>query len=160
MVPWWMRLVFSLASAILAGAGVGAAGYCWEVLRDPASRFQWSTLFLSILLIGLMSIPGWLVAAPVVLALRHYERFGLWRIALIGLGIGPFILGASQLISYITDMQSASFAPLGSAVWTLATTVSAFATGFYLFMVRWWLRREKKGDAKSASPSDLASLRT
>jgi len=93
MVPWWKRLLISLVGWIV-GAVLGAAVMVIQALitdPPPLARAGESLVGFASLapLFALVSLPGWLVALPLVVAARSLCRWRFWAWLAAGTAIGP-----------------------------------------------------------------------
>ena len=151
MVPWSERLAYSFLSAVVAGAAVGGGWYCLGGFRPPNSPFEVVGLEAYSQGVALGSFPAFLIAVPLVLAVRNYRGLRLYWILPLGSAIGPLWIVAVEFYHYSTDPPTAIFQWTAPVVWILATVVSVLATSFYVLLVR-WAQVKQSGDAASASP--------
>ena len=137
MVPWWKRLVYSLASAVL-GAGVsGACAAAQQVIANSHGHLSAMAVWTSILFFDpwviALSLPGWVVGIPLVLLVTNIRGWRFWVYWAIGIGIGPLLVLAVALYSGpgFAGLPGSSM----SAVY-LAGAVSGLTTLLYLLLLR------------------------
>lgn len=134
MVPWWKRLIYSFISALIGGSVVGAIASCRDALRE--GHLDLSRVVLSTCIVLVASLPGWIIAIPIVLVLKAYGGWRLWACAVAGVCIGPVVILAVAAYGFLTDPRASGFAQ-GSAVFlVLSGAVSMLATTVYLVLVR------------------------
>lgn len=95
MVPWWKKLLISLVGWI-AGAVLGAVVMVAQALvtdPPPMSRAGESLVAFASLapLLTLVSLPGWVVAIPLVLVAKSFCRWRFWAWLAAGTAIGPVL---------------------------------------------------------------------
>lgn len=152
MVPWWKRLLFFMLSAVFAAAIVGAAWYCWwGGMRMPGEPFLLPAFAIHIVVTIFLSLHGWIIGIPIVLAIRDYSGARLWWILPVGACIGPLCIGTLDFYQYAVDTGSGSFGRQDAVNFILAGMVSALGTAIYAFLVL-RAQRRKIGDTESASP--------
>lgn len=86
--------------------------------------------------IFLCSLPGWLVASPIVLFVSNFKGWRVWALFALGVGIGPLVIFTAALYFQATSPNSGPYAPEAKHLVFLATGVSTTATGLYLLFVR------------------------
>ena len=95
MVPWWKKLGISLAGWI-AGAVLGAVVMVAQALvTDPPPMARMSEALIALVslapLLALASLPGWIVAIPLVLVAKSFCRWRFWAWLAAGTAIGPLL---------------------------------------------------------------------
>ena len=139
-VPWWKRLIYSLVSIVL-GAGLCGAGIeAQEFMAHSHGRVTAIGLFTAILFFDgwviLLSLPGWFLAIPIVVAVKDIRGWRFWMYLAIGICFGPaLILG----LAFYSALRAPSFA--GSPEISLspvyvAGAVSGLSTIVYLLLLR------------------------
>ena len=103
MVPWWKRLEISLVGWV-AGAILGAPVMVVQALvTDPppmARAGESLVAFVSLApLFLLLSLPGWVVAIPLVVFARSFCRWRFWAWLAAGTAIGPALWLAWSLVA-------------------------------------------------------------
>jgi hypothetical protein len=110
-----------------------AASVCGEVFgfRDFLSieSFQ----FIYIVLV--FCLPGWLLAAPVVLAVTDFHGWRLWFFLAVGSCIGPIVMVGFALWNRLSDGDTSGFYA-GWRFLVLAAAVSCTTTLIYLWLIR------------------------
>jgi hypothetical protein len=135
MVPWWKRLVYSLVSFVIGGGTVGAVAACVDVLTNPGSHLGLVRMTVSACIILAFSLPGWIVAIPIVLLVRDYSGWRLWACAATGICIGPILTLGVGIYAFATDPRSGRFFDGISGFMVLASSVSVLTTAIYLLLV-------------------------
>lgn len=129
----WKRLVFSLLCVLLASmlcssalarqTGFGPKAFIENVFYFGAATF-------------LCSLPGWVVAMPIVLFVSNFDGWRLWAMLALGAGIGPLVMFTVALYFQVTSPNPSHYAPEARNLVFLATGVSALTTLLYLLGVR------------------------
>jgi hypothetical protein len=137
MVAWWKRLILSAISWLVAGAVFGAILALQNIVFNPNAHFEAAELLGGIWVVVLCSLPGWLLAIPVVLIAKdlHGWRFRVYWA--IGSCIGPLLIYSVALYFFLTSPNTSSFAPEAKNVVYLATAISSLTTIIYLLLLRW-----------------------
>lgn len=126
MIRWWVRLLYSFFSLLL---GAGVVGILANRFGSGLVHFG---LPESVLMVIVVSIPGWLVAVPLVLFARNYDGRRFWTWGAVGLCIGPGLVACLSFYGMITSHQLGSEEDL----FLISATVSALCTFTYLLLVR------------------------
>jgi hypothetical protein len=136
MVPWWKRLVYSLASVVVAV--VLCYGFIFgRMASGKLSGHPLGGDFLtSVALTLICCIPGWLVAAPLVLMVRNVGGWRVWALWAAGSCIGPALIYLIALLAFHGFAGFRSAAPEANDFLSLAATISCLATLLYLLLVR------------------------
>ena len=129
----WKRLALSLLSLLLASmlcssALAGKKGFGPKAFIEDVFYFG-AAIFLC-------SLPGWIVAIPVVLFVSNFNGWRLWAMLALGVGIGPLVMFTVALYLQVTSPNPSHYAPEARNLVFLATAVSALTTVLYLFGVR------------------------
>jgi hypothetical protein len=140
MVPWWKRLIYSLVS-MLIGAGVsGAAVTAREILANAHGRISATGLLIAALGFGtwvvVFSVPGWLMAIPIVLLVRNIRGWRFWMYFALGACFGPVLILGVGFYSAVRGMSFEGFPGHSMSVVYIAGAVSSLTTLLYLL----WLR--------------------
>lgn len=155
MVPWWKRLVYSLASVILSVGGclavVFARMYSHGISGHPYAR----DFLIALIELLVCCIPGWLIAWPFVLLAKNPRGWRLPLLWLIGSCIGPVLLLGFAALAYRGLSGFWGAVPEATSFLALAAAVSCLATSLYLLL----LRRAQAGRPESinltAAPSSF-----
>jgi hypothetical protein len=137
MVPWWKRLIYSLVSAVV-GAGVsGACAAAQQFVANSHGHLSAMGLWTAILFFDpwviVLSLPGWVLAIPIVLLVRNIRGWRFWMYWAVGILIGPVLIMAVALYSG----PGLGGLPGGSmSLLYLATAISALTTLIYLLLLR------------------------
>ena len=117
-----------LCSSALAGqTGFGPKAFIENIFYFGTATF-------------LCSLPGWVVAMPIVLFVSNFNGWRLWAMLALGAGIGPLVMFTVALYFQVTSPNPGHYAPEARNLLFLATAVSALTTLFYLFGVSRLLR--------------------
>ncbi len=150
MVPWWRRLAYSLISVLLAGTVVGLVDVSWSAFFDSESHIGLERFLVSICIVIGFSLPGWLIAIPVVLLVRDYSSWRGWVWAAGGVCIGPGVIFGFALCAFITDRPSPGFLSGTKLLFLLVAAVSTLSTAVYLLLV---LKRKPLRQATVGAPN-------
>lgn len=134
ILPWWKRLIYSFISVIVSGSFVGTVVSCRDALLD--GYLHPMQVFVGGCIVALFSLPGWLVAIPIVVIVKDYSGWRLWACAIAGVCIGPVLILGLAIYAYLTNPRSSGFAQGSSVFLVLATAVSVLATIIYLLLAR------------------------
>jgi hypothetical protein len=89
-----------------------------------------------VVMVFLASLPGWLLAIPIVLAVRNIAGWRFWMYFALGTGIGPlWILGMGLYFSLVSPHHT-GFAPGPIDLYYKALAVSSLTTLIYLLLLR------------------------
>ena len=140
MVAWWKRLIYSFVSAVL-GAGIsGACGAAQQVLSNAHGHLSAMAVWTAILFFDpwviALSMPGWLLALPLVLLVRDVRAWRFWMYWIIGICFGPAIV---LIVNWIATVRGFSLAgiPGGlTAAIYLAAAISGLSSLIYLVILR------------------------
>jgi hypothetical protein len=137
MVPWWKRLLYSLASVAIPPTAVFLCFLLWVHLRG--ARDFWlgfgCTLYFN------FSLIGWVLAVPFALIVTDIQG---WRMALwagVGALLGPVLIGDLWLLGPLSPPSAVSA--------VLSAAASALATLIYLLLMRRDQRRASLMRTKS-----------
>lgn len=86
--------------------------------------------------IFLCSLPGWIVAIPIVLFVSNFNGWRFWAMLALGAGIGPLVTFTVALYFQVNAPNHSHYAPEARNLVFLATAVSALTTLLYLLGVR------------------------
>lgn len=140
MVPWWKRLIYSLVSVAL-GAGIsGAWVAAQETIAQSHGRISAMGLLTAILFFDswvlLLSLPGWVVAIPVVLLVRNIRGWRFWMYWGLGIAFGPALIYAVSVYSAFREQNFESSAMGSVSSVAMAGAVSGLTALFYLLLLR------------------------
>ena len=102
MVPWWKRLILSLLGVIVGASLAGGCIAAQQYLASVHGRFSSTALAATIVIfdtwVVLLSLPGWLLAVPLVLKVRNIEGRRFWLCLAAGACFGPALVVAEGLV--------------------------------------------------------------
>ncbi len=147
MVPWWKRLVYSLAATMVGGAVCGAGIGANEYLATAHGYYSGMALVEEILVFDswmvLLCFPGWLAAVPMVLLVQDVSRWRFWAYWAAGACFGPALVVALALFDAVRAPDFEGFPQSSlSVVWTAGAT-SALTSLVYLLLLRRARNREE-----------------
>jgi hypothetical protein len=137
MMSRWKRLLCSLLS--VAMAGMLYAG----VVRGPAvlvHPFSVAGLNMYLEFTGFVfyvSLPGWVIASPIVLLVKDYSGWRAWVCLAAGSCIGAILASVPRIFANMNE--SAVNAPGASegGTFLFAVSISTLTTLIYLALVHW-----------------------
>lgn len=140
MVAWWKRLIYSFVSAVLGAGTCGAAAASQQVVANAHGHLSAEGLWTAIVFFDpwviALSLPGWLLAVPLVLLVRNVRGWRFWLWWAIGICFGPAII---EIVNWIAAMKGLSLAGipggLNAALW-LSAAISGLSSLLYLLLVR------------------------
>jgi hypothetical protein len=140
MVAWWKRLIYSFVSAVLGAGLCGAAAASQQVVANAHGHLNAEALWTSILFFDpwviTLSLPGWLLALPLVLLVRNVRGWRFWIYWAIGICIGPLIVLLVERVAASRGFVLAGMPGGSDAAFYLATAISALSSLIYLLLVR------------------------
>ena len=137
MVLWWKRLIYSLVSVVV-GAGVsGACVAAQQFIANSRGHLNAMGLWTAILFFDpwviVMSLPGWVLAIPIVLLVKNIGGWRFWMYWAIGVSIGPALVLAVAMYS---GPGLAGFAGGSVSLVYLAAAISGLTTLLYLLLLQ------------------------
>src|ERR1700691_4565995 len=106
MLSWWKRLLYSFAS-VLGGAGlVGVFATCRDTLVTWNGHFDLGRSIVSVGIILAFSLPGWMIAIPIVVLVKNFGGWRLWVWGAAGFCIGPAFIFAVGIYGSLTNPRS------------------------------------------------------
>ena len=84
----------------------------------------------------LCSLPGWLLALPIIWLVNDLKTWRFWALLALGTGIGPLLMFAVALYTALTSTGFAEFTPEAKNLVFLATAISGLTTLIYLLLLR------------------------
>jgi hypothetical protein len=140
MVAWWRRLVYSLLSMVLGAGLCGAVIAAKEFLDNAHGRISAMGLLTAVVYfdtwVVLLSVPGWLLATPIVLLVRNIRGWRFWMYLTLGACFGPALILAVAFYSAVRGLSLEGFPGHSMSVVYMAGAVSTLTTAFYLVMLR------------------------
>jgi hypothetical protein len=140
MVPWWKRLLYSLASVMLGAGLSGAWVAAQEFIANSHGRISAIALSTTILFFDgwviVLSLPGWLLAIPVVLLVKNIRGWRFWMYWAIGICFGPALVLATTWYGATRGVSLGGLARDSMSVVYIAGAVSGVTTIFYLLLLR------------------------
>ena len=151
MVPWWKRLVYSLVSLI--AAVIVTCGYSGfqEIIAIPNVHSNAVGLLAFVCYTFLFSLPGWLLALPIVLVATDIQGWRFWMYFAIGSCIGPVMILGVSLYYFLTSTSFAGFAQDSFMCVYLASSISIMTALIYLLL----LQRAQQRSSQKKTKSDL-----
>lgn len=147
MVSWWRRLLYSLASVIAAIIVICTFIQILEAFAGPKFHGIRGEFLASIVDFLFFSLPGWLLAVPLVLVTRNIGGWRFWMYWAIGSAIGPLMILGIALYSFLTSPKSSAFASGSITFAYFAAAVSSLTTFFYLLSLREAQRQSRQSVA-------------
>ncbi len=140
MVPWWKRLVYSLGSVVV-GAGVsGALVSAKEFVTNAHGHLSAMGLTVAVLdfdcWVVILSLPGWMLAIPIVLMVRNISGWRFWIYWVLGSCFGPMLVLGIALYSAVRAANFEAFPGNAASVVYLAGAISCLTTLLYLLLLR------------------------
>ena len=140
MVPWWKRLVYSLISAVIGAATCGSIIAIPQFLSNAHSRISSMGLLTGVIYfdtwVVVLSVPGWLLAIPIVLLVRNIRGWRFWMYCAIGILFGPALILAVGFYSALRAPSFAGFPGDSMSVVYIAGAVSGLTGFLYLVLLR------------------------
>ena len=138
MIPWWKRLLFSLLSVTMAAFVCGTLFSVVNVLVFPGQHqhFDAVEFFTGIGIVLLFSLPGWILAIPIVLIVTNYREWRFWVYLAVGSVIGPLLMFGIAFYAFFSDPHSSGFSWEANPLLILGTSVSCVTTLIYLLLMR------------------------
>jgi uncharacterized MnhB-related membrane protein len=158
-VSWWRRLLYSLDGWLIAAIVFGAIFAVAEELGLPADHAVTvaeigAGVAAAIVLVLIFSLPGWLLAIPIVLAVRNIGGWRFWMYFALGSCIGPaWFLGMELYFSFASPHRAA-FVPGPIDLFLRAAAVSCLTTLLYLLLLRRAQTVAPKKSAASEVPAE------
>lgn len=140
MVPWWKRLIYSFASTVLGASLCGAAAASQPVVANAHGHLNAEGLWTAILFFDpwviALSLPGWLLALPLVLLIGNVRAWRFWVCWAAGICVGPLIVYIVEWIAASRGFVLAGIPGGLTTAYYLATAISALSSVFYLLLLR------------------------
>jgi len=140
MAAWWKRLMYSFASMLIGASVTGAAVSAREILANAHGRISGIGLLISALgfstWVIVLSVPGWLLAIPVVLLVRNVRGWRFWMYFALGACFGPVLILGVEFYSAVRGMSFEGFPSHSMSVVYMAGAVSTSTTLLYLLLLR------------------------
>ena len=153
MVAWWKRLIYSFVSAVLGAGLCGAAAASQQVVANAHGHLNAEALWTAILFFDpwviTLSMPGWLLALPLVILVKNVLGWRFWMYWAIGICFGPLIVFLVERIAASRGFVLAGIPGGLDAAYYLATAISALSSLIYLLL----LRRGQVSASMRASPA-------
>jgi len=81
------------------------------------------------------SLPGWVLALPIVLLVADTRAWRVWVLLVVGFGIGPLLMLSLGAYVSLTSTTLVTWAPEAKRLVLLAATVSAVTTLLHLALL-------------------------
>jgi hypothetical protein len=160
-VPWRKRLFYSLESWLIAAIVSGAIFAAAEEIGLPAEHAVTlaeigAGVAATIVLVLVFSLPGWLLAIPIVLAVRNFRGWRFWMYFALGSCIGPALFLGMALYFFLRSPAHFGSLPGPLGLYVRPAVVSSLTTLVYLLLLR---RPQtvapKRSAASEVPPEDL-----
>jgi hypothetical protein len=152
MVRWWKRLLYSLVSVMLGAGLSGAWVAAQEFIANSHGHISAITLSTTILFfdswVVLLSLPGWLLATPIVLLVKDIRGWRFWMYWAVGVCFGPALILAVAWYGGTRGVSLGGLARDSMSVVYMAGAVSGLTTIFYLLLLR-------RAQARSSISADV-----
>lgn len=135
MVPWWKRLAFSFVSVLIAAIASGLILGLSRLFAGGGADSPPDNVLWSIWPVLVMSLPGWLLATPIVLLASSFRGWRLWFFLLVGTALGPVLILSFTLVEQLTGLDRSGFWANRFFV-ALAAVVSTTATLIHILLMR------------------------
>lgn len=122
----WKRFGVSIASLAMAELIFSLI----FAIQAPPQKHWWTGAVAFLAVISIFAIPGWILALPIILSVQKITERHLWVLGVIGTLIGPFVIGAIDLISWKLDRSAGT--DFGWGFIGIATAISFLTTALYL----------------------------
>jgi hypothetical protein len=122
----WKRFGISIASLAIAEL---IFSLIFAIQASPQKHW-WTGAVAGLAAISIFAIPGWILTLPIILSVQKITGRHLWVLGVIGTLIGPFVIGAIDLISWKLDRSAGTDFEWG--VIGIATAISFLTTALYL----------------------------
>ena len=140
MVAWWKKLLYSLISVVLGAGLAGAWVAAQQFVRNTHGPSNAMALLTTILFFDpwviTLSMPGWVLAIPIVLLVRNIAGWRFWMYWAIGICFGPAMILAIGFYSAVRGPSFAGFPGNYASTVYLAGAVSGLSSIFYLLLLR------------------------
>jgi hypothetical protein len=90
---------------------------------------------------SLFSMPGWLLALPLVMLVQSARGWRFWLLLAVGTAIGPAVLVAINVAEWLIGGRVGDLAPLDSSLHLTGACVAAIVSLVYLLLFRRAQRR-------------------
>ena len=155
-VPWRKRLLCSLESWLIAAIVSGAIfAVAEEIGLSPDHAVTVSEIgagvAATIVLVLVFSLPGWLLAIPIVLAVRNIGGWRFWMYFALGSCIGPAWFLGMALYFFLKSPSHFGSVPGPLGLYFRPAVVSSLTTLVYLLR----LRRAQTVAPQKSAPSEV-----
>jgi hypothetical protein len=158
MAPWWKRLLYSFVSWVIVALLSGPLFVIAEMVGSHLSRaiavpeVAASIAFITGM-VFILSFPGWLLAIPIVLAVRNVKGWRFWMYFALGSSIGPAWILGMGLYFWLVSPHHSGFSPGPIDLYYRAVAVSSLTTLIYLLQLRRAQPVAAMGDAEAEGES-------
>ena len=136
MVPWWKRLILSAISWLTAGIAIVVILALQNIATNPNAHFETAEFLGGIWVVVCCSVPGLLLAIPIILTLTNIRGWRFWIYLAIGSSIGPLLILGFGLYIFLAEPNVGGLMAHGAPVIGLATAVSCLTSLFFLLLLR------------------------
>ena len=127
--------MYSFVSVLVGGSVVGAIASFFPALANPETHIDPKSVLVSICIVLIASLPGWIVSIPIVVSVKNYSGWRFWAWCVTGICIGPTLILGIGVYGSLMNPRSATSLSDGKGLIVLATAVSVITTLTYLSFV-------------------------
>jgi len=149
MVPWWKRLFYSFLSVVVSCLVCNALLALGEATVNSNAQSNSGEFLPGLALVLLCSLPGWVLAIPVVLIVTNIRGWRFWMYWAFGSAIGPLLMLGVAFYESLTDPSRGEFVQQVNPLIGLAAAISCATTLIYMQL----LRRAQRAAAEKPAPS-------
>jgi hypothetical protein len=147
---WNRRLLYSVISVVLTALAYSVIMAHDNAVAHPGTRFNGSAVIQTMQVVLLFSIPGWLIALPLVLLVRDFRGWRAWAWFVAGASIGPLISLGLAWRDWQVRRDADHFWFRQEGTFLLSTPVSIMAAFMYVLLVRWLPGASSAGESRAA----------
>jgi len=152
-------LFYSLASWLIASIVSGAIfAVAEEIGLSPDHAVTVAEIgagvAATIVLVLVFSLPGWLLAIPIVLAVRNIGGWRFWMYFALGSCIGPALFLGMSVYFFLKSPSHLGSVPGPLGLYVRPAVVSSLTTLIYLLLLRWAQTVAPKKSAGSEVPAE------
>ncbi len=140
MIAWWKRLIYSLVGVVLGAALPGAWIAAQPFFHNSGAHLSAIAMLTAILFFDpwviTLSLPGWVLALPLILLVRQVQGWRFWMYWGIGICFGPAMILGIGLYSAARAPSFAGFPASYASTAYLSGAISGLASLIYLLLLR------------------------
>lgn len=141
MVAWWKRLLFSLASMIVAAIACLTGILLVSAAKSHAVNFHSSEVILTIAVLVGFCLIGWVFSVPAVLMVTQVNGWRFWLYWALGSCVGPLLMvglcAAAAFVVIAHTPNTPWFPPVLRPLLYMAAAISSLTSLLYLTLLRW-----------------------